>query len=351
MTELLWCNLLSSDVASKAFSIPDCSHKEVKLTKDIFYTDAAGEDQKGEPSSTSRIKHGNDVNFFEYSLNSQVSADRPFNMTDQIFSASLNLDGKVKPRFSPVNRLDGTDGGLQKDDLNMSQNTTLSPSGSYHHIDRDINQLYSRGSAFRPPSSASGSIQSQNRFHSLPRSYKFRAPDAQKDTTAGKRSRPRIPDFMLGDRSSGTDRNLEQQWTRTVSELDLHHQQHSKVGMPANEQLMKELRERFRLVEPPQIAPDISFEDNDRLSTDSLSHLKGPHQQSRSERGMGSREADIPTPTSLSSHPFFVPEDQLTVPGPAHHDSARQEHLSPRNRMDKELKADLDEGVYAMLKG
>lgn len=325
-----------------------------------------------------------DVNFFEYSQNSQISLRRSLNNPVFTDRPTQENQDSVKPQFSTLDRFGSASLGRLKEDLEFSHNTTLSPSGSYHHIDRDIDQLYMRGSAFRPPSSSAGSVRGDGQFHSLPRSYKFKSiPDAWKASYAGRNSgsdiqTPRSKD----DGGDGTDGDWEwykanylspkengavsadqRLWSRkqprSKSDLGFIHQQTGHKHFPANGKLMDDLCEKFAPAKPMRTALYLGDIDSGLH----YNHLNGkydcrdsasqgePLLHSWPRQELTARELDVPTPTSLSSHPFFVPEESPLSPSPPVKTALDGEGLTPRSQMDKKLREDLDEGVYARLKG
>lgn len=328
-----------------------------------------------------------DVNFFQHSLSSQASMGHSWNYPVFTDRPAPESGDQVKPQFSTLDRLGSADPDHLREDLEVSHNTTLSPSGSYHHIDRDLDQLYMRGSAFRPPSSAAGSVGGDGLFHSLPRSYKFKSiPDAWKgsymERSSGSNSRT-LPS-KGGDGSGDSDgdwewykanylsptrlenkahsadqRSWSQKHLRSRSDLGFDHFQSGQKHFPANEKLTDNNGEMFAPAKPKRSA--FYRDDFDWSLLPSHADWKyngqGPASQgepllhSWPRQELTARELDVPTPTSLSSHPFFVPEEAPLSPSPPPSAVVDGESLTPRSQMDKKLREDLDEGVYAKLKG
>ena len=324
--------------------------------------------QWAEPSSE-------DVNFFEHSLNSQTSS---FSQDKQVFSTVPGpwvAGEKVKPKFAVVERVNSV---VRDREVEMSHNTTLSPSGSYHHIDRDLDELYRRGSAFRPPSSTSGSFGGDALFHSLPRSYKFKSiPDAVKEAFPEVSSRSELS-FIRNDltengvsstedldwyrahylssqtigNTSGEDQRSERgKHPRSISDIGFPQQGKRPIHPPPYHRAVAESQE----LQPPPKPMRSSLRRSDAEpggcsdgrygSKGSLTQYE-PQLQSWPRQDLTARQLDVPTPSSLSSHPFFVPDDPPTSPPPR-----RKGEVTVRDGKGKEVKEDLGDGVYAKLQG
>ncbi|KAK7475957.1 hypothetical protein BaRGS_00032776 [Batillaria attramentaria] len=283
-----------------------------------------------------------------------------------------------------VGYADGLLGGSRVEDGDISHNTTLSPCGSYHHIDLDIDQLYRRGSAFRPPSSTSGSVRGDSNFHSLPRSYKFRSRFDPGKGGFAEQSFGSGSGGMggAGDRDgSGHTQDAQWEWYKNnVLKTPPKRQEENQVNFSAMDS------DGFQPAKPPRSAsyltsqwqsPDFNeirsetarkqttpartrssaykYHPRDSSEVDHRQH-SGRHKDTRAKYDQQypsllqdrylqswpnqdqikiSRQLDVPTPSSLSSHPFFVPEDQPVSPPPVIRMEATPQHGSHQRDGDE----------------
>jgi hypothetical protein len=172
----------------------------------------------------------------------------------------------------------------------------------------------------------------------------------------------------------------------------LTQKQQQQQRQPVNHKLLNELHRRFAPSKPKRMhqrdrqaggsgsyqgfpGPDVVISESHELELDEVfGTSKMSRQFSRSMSNL-SRQLDVPTPTSLNQHPFFVPEEvspsmsAAPVSGPPPYSEAlllpgqgregtlvppgqgeQGGDVTPRTRMDQVLRHDLQE-VYAKLQG